>query len=490
MPIDTPKKEYSQHLPQWKKCGHVYAGSDAVKMAGEDYLPKMSGMTPKRYEAYKMAALFYGATKRTINAVIGAVMRKDPQRTLPSIVEKHQTDITLSGISLEKFERWLLEQEMVKGRCGILASWSEEKKRPYLCGYTAESIIYWNMMQMGDVWVTGEVRLVELETRPDPKDPFKDVDVPVIRRMFLDEKGLLVVQMYEQQQNEEGTRSKTEWIQVGEDELPERRGKRLNFIPFVPMSARGTGWEICEPPFMDLAEVNLDHYRLDALHKKGLAKCALPQLWLAGFQFAETDDSEEGGYDPDEFGLEADEALTKKVPVGSDYALVSDNPQATAGYAEVTGAGMEFLEREKEKNENRMAALGARVLETQKAGVEAAHAIQMRHSGETVTISDLVLSVEMAEMMALSMFAWWADTKPEPEYNDKELNVKFNRDFVSTSVDHNLLREMMKGVQSGEIDSLTWYEFLEKGELTRDGDTYDDFKNRLAEEGARMPVGA
>jgi len=41
MAIDSKHPEYEKRLRQWVKCRDVLEGEDAVKAAGDKYLPKM-----------------------------------------------------------------------------------------------------------------------------------------------------------------------------------------------------------------------------------------------------------------------------------------------------------------------------------------------------------------------------------------------------------------------------------------------------------------
>ena len=59
------------------------AGEDAVKAAGEKYLPRLDGQSDEDYEAYKGRACFSNATRRAADAFVGLVFRKAPFVKLP-----------------------------------------------------------------------------------------------------------------------------------------------------------------------------------------------------------------------------------------------------------------------------------------------------------------------------------------------------------------------------------------------------------------------
>ena len=45
MPVNTTHAEYDATLPLWQRMRTVMAGEDAVKAAGELYLPKLDSQT-------------------------------------------------------------------------------------------------------------------------------------------------------------------------------------------------------------------------------------------------------------------------------------------------------------------------------------------------------------------------------------------------------------------------------------------------------------
>jgi hypothetical protein len=54
------------------------AGEDAVKAAGEKYLPRLDAQTDEDYSAYKARASFFGATARTLAEYLDVIFRRVP----------------------------------------------------------------------------------------------------------------------------------------------------------------------------------------------------------------------------------------------------------------------------------------------------------------------------------------------------------------------------------------------------------------------------
>ena len=99
-------------------------------------------------------------------------------------------------------------------------------------------------------------------------------------------------------------------------------------------------------PLDDIIAVNLDHYRLNADYKHGMHFTALPTAWVSGFDKSST------------------------LRIGSSTAWVAETPGATAGFLEFHGQGLSTFERAMDRDEQLMAVLGTRMLESRKRNGE------------------------------------------------------------------------------------------------------------------------
>ena len=93
-------------------------------------------------------------------------------------------------------------------------------------------------------------------------------------------------------------------------------------IPFTFYNPMTTRPDPEKPPLLDLAVLNLSHYRNSADLEHGLHFTGLPTPWAAGFKAAQGE-----------------------LFIGSAAAWVTDEPQAKAGYLEFTGAGLGAIEK-------------------------------------------------------------------------------------------------------------------------------------------------
>jgi len=150
MPINTEHTDYQSRKKQWERCRDASEGSDAIKDKGTRYLPKLLGQTFEEYDAYTMRALWYGATGRTIQGLLGAVFRKDLSVAVPDQLESLLDDITLDGQSAQDFARAVEERVLTSGRVGILVdSQKGEASRAYAALYSGDNIVNWREARIG-----------------------------------------------------------------------------------------------------------------------------------------------------------------------------------------------------------------------------------------------------------------------------------------------------------------------------------------------------
>ena len=86
--ITYVRPEVRAAMPVWKKIRDVCKGADAVKAAGNEYLPFLdpsdkSARNKKRNADYIQRAVFYAITGNTKVGLLGLAFRKDPTMTAP-----------------------------------------------------------------------------------------------------------------------------------------------------------------------------------------------------------------------------------------------------------------------------------------------------------------------------------------------------------------------------------------------------------------------
>jgi len=465
VPVNTTHIDYDFNLPAWLRARDVIAGDDAVKSAGESYLPRLDSQNDDEYLSYKTRACFFNATSRTRDGFLGLLFRRDPEVKLPDrhagvggALRVFTDDVDLMGTSLFTFCKGVVGEVLALGRCGTLIDWQADgDSRAYVVRYVAEDILNWQTQRINGRNVVTLIALRELVSKPDTEDSFLVNQVETIRVLKLeslpDGGTRYVVEIWEQQKAANNRRKKSEWKLV-ESRIPLRLGKPLPLIPFVFHGPRNALPDVDKMPLADIITVNLDHYRLDADYKHGLHYTALPTAWVSGFD----KDSE--------------------LRIGSSTAWVAEQPGAVAGFLEFKGQGLSTFENAQNRDERLMAVLGSRMLEDTKRVGETADAIELRQAGENSILMTLALSVSDSISQVLRWVYWWNSTEQYPEdISESLVLLQINTDFTAKGLTSLELTAIVGAWQAGAISQATMFDLFRKGEVLPTGRSDAEEKN-------------
>ena len=452
MPVNTKHKDYMNHIEKWKKCRTVAQGEESVKAAGTDYLPSLVEQSTLEYETYKNRALFYGATSRTVSGLLGAIFRKSPVITptkervaieLESVTPDHQ--------SARSFAAGIVLEVLTIGRIGVMIDApQEEGGRPYLISYKAESIINWKYENTGDGLVLSMV-ILEEEYEAESEDEFECVMKVQYRVLEL------VNNIYQQRV----FRSKSEITKGGADldfmevpelsAIPKVSGAYLDHIPFIFINPVDLTGMIQDSPILALVNVNLSHYRSSADLEHGRHFTGLPTAWVAGFE------------------------KTDAFRIGSQIAWVSEEPDASAGFLEFTGQGLQSLENALKEKQEMMAVLGARMLENEKKSVESGNALATRYRGENNVLSNVSKVCTDAFGILFTWLMEWRGVSAKVVY-------QLNSDFINDKLTAQDIKALMETWQAGAISWDTLFFNYKRGEIYPEDVDMDIEQNNLEKE--------
>lgn len=456
MPVNTPHPDYVTQKLLWQKQRRFRDGGDAVKAANEDYLPRLSGDDDEDYRAYKNRALFYGATGRTLQALSGAIFRKDarvefPRPELLKLAGK-------AGESVDELIKRCTEEQILPARVGTLVDAPAiANGRPYITIYFAENIINWATQQRGESEELVEVVLEEqLETR-NKDDRFKverktqfrvlrlgnpqprsDEEALKLGMADAGDKAVYYQELWVEQVLEEATANTPATITFTLKDIIVPRmygGRTLEHIPFTIFNARSLAAKPEPGPMLELVNVNCSHYVSSADLEHGRHFTALPTPVLTGFN-------------PD-----------FRLRIGSGVAWITEQPAARAYFLEFSGAGLGHLVEGQKHKEHLMATLGARLLEEQKAGVEAADTLRIRQQGEQSALTNVVVTADHGWTRTLQFYADWYGL------STTTVACTINKDFDLAQLDPAQQQALMLQVQAGLMSYDTYFHNMKKGEV-------------------------
>lgn len=287
MPIDTPHPEYESMSERWRRCRDCAAGSDAVKDAGTTYLPRPEGMDRlgNSYDSYKSRALFYNSFSRTVDGLAGMVFQKSPDVSVPPRFEKWLEDVTSTDQSMVGVALDVVREILVVGRCGLLVDWSNTGATgndPYIVPIFAENLVSWHTESRGGNNILTRAVIRETVMEIDPDDESKIKLGARYRELALSKEGVYRVRIWTRLPRSHVISTvgdvwePTVWI------VPQRLDEPLGFIPLTIVNAASLGAPISRPPLLDLADVNLSHYRTSADREHSLFWVSQPTAWTAG----------------------------------------------------------------------------------------------------------------------------------------------------------------------------------------------------------------
>jgi len=457
MPVNSTHAQYDENASLWKRCRDVIEGEDAVKTEGTLYLPKPSGLNGEEYQNYKLRALFFNATRRTLGGYLGMIFRKDPEVAVPGVIEPYLNDVTLSATTFPDFCRYVTSEILSVGRAGVLVDVQDERvasgRRPYFVPYAAEQIINWRTDTRDGKEILTLVVLSETMTEPGD-DEFTDKEYQQYRVLDLataDENGQpLSSPRYRVRVYREVSEEKESAIALQYEAFPTfANGDYLDFIPFVLWGAEGYDAAVQPPPMLDLISVNLSHYLTSADLEWARYWVAFPGIFVCGI------DTEQ------------------KLTIGGGRIWKFENPETTVGTIGGESRNFEALESADQNKKRMMATLGARLLEEQKADSESAETVRLRQSGEQSTLQSIANLTAYAIAQALRWMAQWSGANPD------DVTLRFNSEYVAPKMDPALLAQLLSAVQAGQMSFETFYQNLVRGGVARENITAEEERQAI-----------
>lgn len=447
-------QQYKDMEDRWQKCRDASAGEHEVHSKGELYLPKLTGENDEKYKKRKMMTPFFGATWRTIKALRGMMFRKPPETNYPESMQALIDNIDYTGNSLVSFAQKVALESLTVARLGVMVEYSQVSDdmtradaiargaRPFFTMYTAENILNWDTVING-----GHKKLSMVRLREDGKN-FQGIELKdgeeIHRVLSLEEVG------YVQRVYVVGAQKESQEI---DDIVPRMNGAPMQFIPFQFIGNDSLDTDVEIPPLMDLVDMNFHHYRQSSSYEHGCFISGLPSLFIFG------------NSDPD-----------KVIYLGGSTANSFSDPQANAQFVEVTSA-FDALLKNLDRKEQQMAVLGARMLETQKSGVESAEAIERRQSGDESILADISTTISKALTNCLQWMAQWEGIE------SSDMSVQLNREFLPMKMTAQEITALMGAYIQRGLSYNALYHNLKRGGMYPEGSTMEEERSLIDESG-------
>lgn len=426
-----------------------FAGERVVKGEGDRYTPRLEGQKKDdTYNRYVSFGILYNSLSRTRQGLKGAILRKPIDIKFPESQKLILESIMRNGAAFNDMARDICDAVLGYGRIGVLVD-VDEKEQPYTALYDALSILKASM-----VGSKQEIMLKEMIEQAK-KDAPNEVELVEQRRKLELVNGVYIVTVYQKEAKSDG-----EFVavpstsKIPNPRMPKYKGKPLDFIPFTFFGSSSNVPEPSRPPLLDLLNILKGHWRLTVAYQYGLHFAALPTPCFAGFNF------EEG----------------QPIPLGPGATHHTTDPQAKSWFLQTGGEGLADIEKGLDRLEKQMAVVGARLLEEQRPGVEAAETVRLRSSGDSATLSDVAGNIENGLTKVLKHIGFWIGVA------EKECQASVNKDFVSSRLGSQDIAALLQAVQAGKISEETFIWNLQQGEILQGGRSIEDEQEAINED--------
>ena len=423
------REEYRDEVLTVRDC---LKGQRAIKKQTTLYLPRPDGMTASQYANYLERASYLGIAERALSGLTGIALRRDPIVALPPRMESMRDLATVEGNSLDMLTEWVLRETLSIGYSCLLLDFPHEgttsQTVPYVASYTAESVIEYKVAVRD-----GRRKLIYLKLQEDSSAGEPE------RQLVLRADPYYEVQYLE--------RDGTGFVEY-EAFTPSINGRPIDYIPAVFPSPANLDPGPEKPPFADLCDLSISHFRNSADLEHILYLCASPTPYTTG-------------------------ALNEKqkptsIGAGAIWHLGADG---SAGYLEPKGGGIQHLREVMGEKKEEMGAIAARFIFDGMNRNEAPETARLRTSGELSLLRGSIRSTEAAIRQLLNWAAEWTSSDPDA------VRFEMEKDLGLNTIDAKLLDTISKAVMAGQISKHTFIEALQRADVvSRDRSIEDELE--------------
>lgn len=463
--ITFVRQEVETAQKDWRRVRDVMRGERAVKEGRTLYLPQpnpldASETNAKRYDQYVDRAVFYNATARTVSGLIGIAFRRWPELSVPVGLEVIEDDTDGAGGGIYNQAHRALETVLATARAGLLTDFptrndatskadaDADNIHPIITLYAPETIINWR--------VNSRKRLTLVVLYEQIEEP--------------DGYGVSYVEQWRELTLENGYYEQRIW-RKGENSTPlmveahtplDAAGMPWTEIPFSFIGAIDNDSEMDRPPLLDLANLNLAHYRASADYFESAYFCGQPTFAASGLTQTWIADVWKDG----NFYVGCREVIP--LPEGGAFSVVQALPNTLSADA------MERLEKQ-------MVALGARLL----LQGEAVKTADQNRSETAAAHSVLSLSCDNVSAAYTEALRFAARFTGESE---DDIEFAFHTDFTGLSADANLINALVAAWQAGIMPKGEVWSALRQIGVIDPEKTDDDLEEEIDAEGGGLAL--
>ena len=457
--VKTRHRDFIEAFDTWQKVRHAVSGNlvSYLRNVGKNEPDTEYGA--QRQKEYEDGAICYNFTKRTLSGMVGAVMRKEPEQTIPAKLEYLLENADGSGVGLWQQAQDTLGEIDSVGRGGLLvdapnvqaATMAEQNAgllNPVLGYYTAENIINWRTERVGSVNRVVMVVLREEYEYQSGQDEFSYltgeqyrvldvIDGKYRQRLFkFDQKGALLTGQ-------------------AKEVFPQLGSLNPGVIPFTFIGATNNDHTIDDAPLLPLAELNIGHFRNSADNEESSFVVGQPTLFIAPGESMSLQVFQEANPN----GVKMGSRTGHNIGAGGNAFLVQ---------AEANNLAKENMRQKEEQ----AIQIGAQLITpSQQITAESA---RLQRGADTSVMATIAGNVSQAYTQALK---WAAAMVGVPADN---IEFKLNDDFFLQPMTAQDRAAWVVDINSGLMPATAYYAALRRAGVTEWSDA--DIKDAIADQ--------
>ncbi len=394
---------YEDQLPVWDMLGTLMDGTNAMRKAGQKYLPKFQYETPSGYEFRLLSTTLLNYYKRSVMGLLGKPFSEPlgiPENMDEGLKNILADDVDHQGSDLDAFARNAFHIGLSKGLVHILVDYptamtsedgapvtlADEEARgatPYMVIIQPENLIAAFAEFRHGVEVLTHIRIKECEV---VQDKWKEIEIERVRIL---EPGKW--ELWRKGDN-------------GKYTLESEGTTSLDYIPLVTYYAERQGFMRSRPPLLDLAHLNVSHWQSSSDQRNALSVARFPILAASGV-------------DPE-----------TQLMIGPNTFYATREPTSKIYYVENSGSALGMGRQDLEDLKTEMAMMGLQLLLPGQPGGQTATAKAMDGAEANCGLQAMVLDFQACLNQAVDIMADWLGIETG-EKKDAADSILINSEF-------------------------------------------------------------
>lgn len=272
MKVQDRSEICSKYLADRKIIRSLRGGTEAMRQAGQEYLPKEPGETPFAYSKRLKRSVLTNFIARVVKNLSSKPFSRPvgvTSESHPELAELFASDIDGKGTSVSALASVVFQDALWNGTSFLCVDAPVDGGQPYVYWLSADDILGYKLDEDGRLL---EIRISEVASVEDGEWGEKSVArVRVFRRSG----GKVLWSLYQESDGSEYAQVEP-WRDFGLPEIP--------VIPIHSNPAETRGTLFCPPPMIDLAYMNVAHWQEFSDQRNILHVARVPILFASGVE--------------------------------------------------------------------------------------------------------------------------------------------------------------------------------------------------------------